>query len=88
MQNPFKMLGDMNQMRKQAAQIQQMLEKEEYEINQGNIKIVISGNQQVRLVEVDGVKNDQLMRAFNDAIKKSQQAAASKLGEISKMMGN
>jgi DNA-binding protein YbaB len=86
MQNPFKMLGDMNQMRKQAAAIQQMLEKEEFEVTQGNIRIVISGNQNVRTVEVDGVKNDALMRAFNDAIKKSQQAAAGKLSEISKMM--
>lgn len=88
MQNPFKMLGDMNQMRKQAAQIQQMLEKEEFEIKQGNIRILISGNQNVRLIEIDGQRNDQLARAFNDAIKKSQQAAAGKLAEISKMMGN
>ena len=86
MQNPFKMLGDMNQMRKQAAAIQQMLEKEEFEVTQGNIRIVISGNQNVRTVEVDGVKNDALIRAFNDAIKKSQQAAAGKLSEISQMM--
>lgn len=88
MQNPFKMLGDMNQMRKQAAQIQQMLEKEEFEIKQGNIRILISGNQNIRLVEIDGQRNDQMARAFNDAIKKSQQAAAGKLAEISKMMGN
>lgn len=88
MQNPFKMLGDMNQMRKQAAQIQQMLEKEEYEIVQGDIRIVISGNQQIRTVEIDGIRNEAMIRAFNDAIKKSQQAAAGKLSEISKMMGN
>ncbi len=88
MQNPFKMLGDINQMRKQAAQIQQMLEKEEYEIHQGNVYILISGNQQIKNVEIDGVRQDTLIRAFNDAIKKSQQAAASKLGDISKMMGN
>lgn len=86
MQNPLKMLGDMNQMRKQAAQIQQMLEKEEFEVTQGNIRILISGNQNVRTVEIDGVRNEQLTRAFNDAIKKSQQAAAGKLAEISKMM--
>lgn len=87
MQNPFKMLGDMNAMRKQAMMIQQMLEKEEFEVKSGNIRIVITGNQNVKLVEVDGVKNDALLRAFNDAIKRSQQAAAGKLGEISKQMG-
>ena len=86
MNNPFKMLGDLNQMRQQAAKIQQMLEKEEFTIQSGNIKIVITGNQNVKLVEVDGVRNDALLRAFNDAIKKSQQAAAGKLQEISKQM--
>lgn len=87
MQNPLKMLGDLNQMRQQAAKIQQMLEKEEFDITSGNVRIVITGNQNVKLVEVDGERNDQLTRAFNEAIKKSQQAAAGKLQEISKQMG-
>ncbi len=86
MMNPFKALGDMNAMRKQAMQIQQALEKEEFEVVQGNIRILISGNQNVRLVEVDGVANETLKRVINDAIKKSQQAAAMKLAELSKQM--
>ncbi len=86
MQNPFKMLGDLNAMRKQAQAIQQALEMEEFEVVQGNVRIVISGNQNVKLVEVDGEPNETLKRAFNDAVKKSQQAAAGKLAEISKNM--
>ena len=82
--NPFKALGDLNQMRKQAAQIQAALEQEEFEVMQGNVRIVISGNQNVRSVEVDGVADENLKRAFNDAVKRSQQAAAGKLAEISK----
>lgn len=85
--NPFKMLGDMNAMRKQAAAIQQALEKEEFEIVIGSIRIVITGNQNVKVVEVDGVPNEDMKRAINDAIKKSQQAAAGKLAELSKSMG-
>lgn len=85
--NPFKALGDLNAMRKQAAQIQAALEKEEFEINEGNVRILISGNQNVRVIEVDGVANETLKRAINDAIKKSQQAAAMKLTELSKQMG-
>ena len=84
MMNPFKMLGDINQMRKQAAQIQQALEAEEFEVVYGNVKILITGNQNVKLVEVDGIPNDTLRNAINEAIKKSQQAAAGKLQEISK----
>ncbi len=84
MMNPFKALGDLNQMRKQAAQIQAALEQEEFEVVQGNVRIVISGNQNVRTVEVDGVPDENLKKAFNDAVKRSQQAAAGKLAEISK----
>ncbi len=51
--NPFKALGDLNAMRKQAAQIQAALEQEEFEINEGNVRILISGNQNVRVVEID-----------------------------------
>ncbi len=84
--NPFKMLGDINAMRKQAAAIQQALEGEEFEVREGPIRIVITGNQNVKLVEVDGIANDDLQRAMNSAIKKSQQAAAGKLAEMSKNM--
>ncbi len=82
--NPFKALGDLNQMRKSAAAIQQALEGEEYEIVQGNVRIVITGNQNVKVVEIDGVPNEDIRRAINDAIKKSQQAAAGKLAQLSK----
>ncbi len=78
------MLGDLNAMRKQAATIQSALEQEEFEVWQGNVHIVITGNQNVKVVEVDGVPSEDLKRAFNDAVKRSQQAAAGKLAEISK----
>ena len=85
--NPFKMLGDINQMRKQAAVIQQALEKEEFEVVIGNVRVVITGNQNVKVIEVDGVPDENMKRAVNDAIKRSQQAAAGKLAELSKSMG-
>lgn len=82
--NPFKALGDVNAMRKQALQIQTALEAEEFEVVKGNVRIVITGNQNVKVVEVDGTANDDVKNALNEAIKKSQQAAAMKLAEISK----
>ena len=82
--NPFKALGDINSMRKQAMQIQQALELEEFEVIEGNVRILISGNQVVKVVGIDGMPNDAVKRAINNAIKKSQQAAAMKLAEISK----
>ena len=86
MMNPFKALGDMNAMRKSAMAIQAALEKEEFEVIVANVKVVISGNQNVKLVEIDGEPHENVKRAMNDAIKKSQQAAASKLAELSKNM--
>lgn len=82
--NPFKALGDVNAMRKQALQIQAALEQEEFEVVRGNVRILISGNQNVKVVEIEGVDNDDVKAALNEAIKKSQQAAAMKLAEISK----
>lgn len=76
----------MNAMRKQAMQIQAALEKEEFDVQVGNVRIVISGNQVVKTIEQDGVASETLKRAINDAIKKSQQAAAMKLAELSKQM--
>ena len=81
------MLGDINQMRKQAAAIQQALEKEEFEVVIGNVRVVITGNQNVKVIEVDGMPDENMKRAVNDAIKRSQQAAAGKLAELSKSMG-
>jgi DNA-binding protein YbaB len=87
MMNPFKMLGDVNNMRKQAAVIQAALEKEEFEVVVGNVKVLITGNQNVKNVEIDGVYQEKVKQAVNEAIKKSQQAAAGKLAELSKSMG-
>jgi nucleoid-associated protein EbfC len=86
MMNPFKMLGDMNEMRKNAGIIQQALEKEEVEGRDGAVRVIMSGNQVVKSVVINGEENDSVKRAFNDAIKRSQQVAAGKLAELTKNM--
>jgi len=83
MQNPFKMLGDINAMRKQAMAIQQALEKEQFEVTEGNTRVLISGNQDIKEITIDGIPNETVRRAVNSAIKKSQQAAAGKLAQMS-----
>jgi len=83
MKNPFKSLGDINQMRKQAKQIQSALEGEEYEESHGGVEVRISGNQQILDVIIDGEANEDVKTAVNKAIKKSQQAAAMKLAQMS-----
>lgn len=82
--NPFKMLGDLNQMRQQAGVIQAALEKEEFEVIVGRVRVVMTGNQNVKVIEINGAADEEVRRAVQEAIKKSQQAAAGKLAEISK----
>ncbi|OGG09185.1 hypothetical protein A2699_02335 [Candidatus Gottesmanbacteria bacterium RIFCSPHIGHO2_01_FULL_43_15] len=81
------MLGDLNKMRQQAAQIQKDLEAQEFTVERGRIKIVITGNQRVVSVFIDGQNVPEMVEILNDAIKQSQQAAASKLAAISQQMG-
>lgn len=85
MANPFKALGDMNQLRKQAKQMQQDLAAEEIRIEQGDIMVIITGDQKIKHFSVQGITSDDAVDALNEAIKKSQELAAKKLQS---MMGN
>lgn len=88
MQNPFKMLGDINKMRKQAQAIQKALEGEEYEVTEGDVTVVITGNQKVKSITIGDEDHMNVVGAVNAAIKKSQQAAAAKLASMSQSMGD
>lgn len=87
MQNPFKMLGDLKKMQEQAKEIQADLEKEIFTTQSGRITVKITGNQRIIEVLIDGTNVPELVDVLNDAIKQSQQAAASKLAQISQSMG-
>lgn len=82
--NPFKQLGDLNQMRKSAMEIQKALSSMYFTAKEGDIEITMNGNQEVQTVTVGGVANEDMKRAITNVIKQSQQAAAGKLAEISK----
>ena len=84
--NPFKALGDMNQMRKSAMEIQKALAGMEFSAREGDVEVKMNGNQEVLEVQIAGVPNESAKRAIGNVIKQSQQAAAGKLQEISKNM--
>ena len=81
--NPLKGLGDMNQLRKQAMQMQQELAQEQIVIEEGDIRIVISGDQRILEFSVQVITSDVAISALNKAIKQSQQLAAKKLQMLS-----
>lgn len=78
-----KQLAQLKKMRDQAMAIQKQLAVEEIEINEDNIRIVISGDQKIKQLEIDGLTNERVVEMLNKAIKKSQEVAARKLAEMS-----
>ena len=78
-----KQLGQLKKMRDQAMAIQKQLSAEELMIEEDGVKIVISGDQKLKSLEIDGMTNDRVLDLINKAIKKSQELAAKKLAEMS-----
>lgn len=85
--NPLKGLGDINKLRQQAMQMQQQLSKEQVEVEEGDVKVVISGDQKILEFSVQGITSDVAVSALNKAIKKSQELAAKKLQTMSMFSG-
>lgn len=63
--------------------IQRQLAAEEVVVEEQGIKIVMTGDQKVKALEVDGESQHRLIDVLNKAIKKSQEVAAKKLQEMS-----
>ena len=80
-------LGDLNQLRKQALEMQKQLAAEEIEVSEGDIRVVISGDQKIKHFSVQGITSDDAVQVLNSAIKKSQELAAKKLQSMSGGLG-
>ncbi len=80
--NPFKALGNLQQFQQKAQAMQQALAAEEVVVERNGVRIVMSGDQKVKEIEVDGVMENRIAEAFAEAIKKTQEIAARKLMEM------
>ncbi len=76
-------LMELKKMRDQAMAIQRQLAAEEVMVEENGIKIVMTGDQRVKTLEIDGESQGRLIDVLNKAIKKSQEVAAKKLQEMS-----
>lgn len=81
--NPFGALGDMKKLQQQAKQMQEALKKETVEVNKNGVKVEVRGDQVVMNIEVDGVVENRVAEAINEAVRKTQEVAARKLMEMS-----
>ncbi len=87
MNNPFKALGDLNQLRTQAKQMQQDLEAEIIRVEEGDFLVEITGSQKILKFLVQGVSSPDAIAVLNKAIKLSQEAAAKKLQSMTGGLG-
>lgn len=81
--NPLGGLGDLQKLQQQAQQMQAALQQEEVVVEKNGVKVVVRGDQVISSIEVDGVIENRVADAINEAIKKTQELAAKKLIEIS-----
>ena len=82
MNNPLSGLGDMAALQRQAQQMQQALQQEQVAIDHQGVHVVLRGDQQVIEVTIDGIMENRVAEAINEAIRKTQELAARKLMEI------
>lgn len=82
----FEQVREIAKLRKQAATLKREMERITVEVEEGKVKIVMRGDQQVEGVEVDGEERGDLKKAFNNAVKESQKKVAKRLsGTLSGM---
>jgi hypothetical protein len=83
MVNPFGALGDLQKLQQQAQKMQAALQLEQAVVEKNGVKVIIRGDQIIESIEVDGIVENRIAEAVNEAVKKTQELAARKLIEIS-----
>lgn len=88
MLDKMKQVGKMAQLRSTAKQIQKSLSKEKITIERGRVSVVVRGNQEIEEVVIDGQAQPIVVKALNEAMKKSQKVAAKRMqGLASDLLG-
>lgn len=85
--NPFQKIGQLNEMRKQAMEIQKQLQAEKLIIEKNGVTIEITGDQKIQNLSSNGRSDNDIKDAVNEAIKKSQEVAARKLSQMGGGLG-
>ena len=78
----FDKLKKLKQMRDQALAIQRQLAEEEVVVEEDNVKVVMTGDQKMKSLKIDGEENERVLRVINQAIKEAQKIAARKVTQM------
>lgn len=96
MQNPMKMLQQVQKMQSRVAKVQAQLEQEQVEATAGGgaVKVVVTGQQHVVSVTVEPdaaadveMLQDLVVAAVNEALERSRQLAADRMQEVTAGLG-
>lgn len=82
----FDQVRELNKLRKQAALLKREMERITVEVMVGGARIIMRGDQQVEVIEVEGEERPNLKKAFNKAVKESQKKVAKKLAGMASGM--
>ena len=82
MLNKFKQLGELKKLRDQAMALKRALANEEVVIEEKGIRVVVSGDQKIKSLSINGESHQALVAVLNKALKKSQKVAAKKLQQL------
>lgn len=83
MVNPLGGLGNIAKLQQQAKMMQEALQQEQVVVEKNGVKVTLRGDQVVSEIVIDGIIENRIADAINEAIKKTQELAAKKLIEIS-----
>lgn len=78
---------DKAKMLAQAYKLKKAVEAETAEIEENGIKIIVSGDQKIKFLSVNGMENKVLVDTINKAMKKSQEQAAKRMKDMGGLEG-
>jgi len=79
----LKQVNELRKLRSQALEMQRQLAEEKVEVDEAGIKVALSADQRIQVIEIDGQGQPKLVDVLNKAIRQSQQKAAAKLAQMS-----
>ena len=82
MVDKFKQLGQLNEMRKKAQELQKELEKIIETMEKHGYTVSVTGDQKIRYIKKDGEDLVELTDLVNEAMKKVQKESAKKMMEM------
>ncbi|MBI4032997.1 MAG: YbaB/EbfC family nucleoid-associated protein [Candidatus Blackburnbacteria bacterium] len=80
-------LKELKRLRDQAMAMQKALAQETIVVEEDGIKVVMSGDQKLQKLEVNGEEQSKVADVINKALKESQKVAAKKIQEMGGGLG-